>query len=463
MRWFYTHAAAVESQKNGPRGVGRVECGVDARAAEHERAADTIGIPLPLQQSALGDDPAAADALRAAIRVGAASARSLYVHVPFCFHKCHYCDFYSFVDTRDRQPEFVAALERELRALTTDGSRATLDTLFVGGGTPSLLRVDLWERLGAALHERFDLGAAAEWTVECNPETVTPELARTLRGLGVNRVSMGAQSFDPRHLKTLERWHDPQSVARANAIMADAGVVRRSIDLIYAVPGQTMDDWWQDVETALALDPPLEHLSCYALTYEPNTPMTARMRRGEFVPADDDLEADMYEWLVARLRDAGFERYEVSNFARPGGECRHNLAYWRQQSWLAAGPSASGHLSCGASAGWRWKNVPRLTDWMSGVNADGWSPVVDVEPPDCARALRERVMLGLRLAEGLDEASLLADAALAGRADDVREAITHERATGTCEAKGGSGRLRLTDRGFLLADGVAGRLMRALG
>ena len=397
-------------------------------------------------------------------------APSLYIHVPFCFHKCHYCDFYSFVDTQDRQSAFADALCLEIAALAgaaACGAQAGLRTIFVGGGTPSLLRIDLWERVLATLHDAFDfdVGDGFEFTVECNPETVSADLMRTLRAGGVTRVSVGAQSFQPGHLKTLERWHDPANVQRALALAADAGVTRRSLDLIYAVPGQSLDDWRSDVERALSITPAIEHISAYALTYEPNTAMTARLARGDFARTDEDLEIEMYDLLVARLRDAGLERYEVSNFAAPGAACRHNLAYWRQDSWLAAGPSASGHVRCAdpGTGGWRWKNVPRLTDWMDGVERnDGWAPVQDVEPPEPRRALIERVMTGLRLHEGIDEAALLREAERFAAAERVRTTLTREREAGLLLEPGADGRVRLSDRGFHFADGVARRVMRAV-
>lgn len=403
--------------------------------------------------------------------------RSLYVHVPFCSHKCHYCDFYSFVDTQDRQAQFVDALALELRALGAAAApgerRPALQTIFVGGGTPSLLATPLWERALGALHDAFDMGpisrreAGCEFTVECNPESTTPELLRTLRDGGVDRISVGAQSFHAGHLRTLERRHDPANVARALAMAEGVGVGRRSVDLIYGVPGQTMEDWRADVERALALTPAVEHLSCYALTYEPNTAMTRRLEAGEFERCDDGLEAEMYEWLVARVRDAGFERYEVSNFARAGAarETRslHNLAYWRQDSWLAAGPSASGHarLPDAGAGGWRWKNVPRLTDWMDSVTAsEGWSGATDVEAPEPRRALAERLMMGLRISEGLALHELAAAAAALGASAALDAAVERQRAAGRLEAR--AGRLVLTDAGYLFADGVARDLMRAL-
>ncbi|QYU68363.1 coproporphyrinogen III oxidase family protein [Leptolyngbya sp. 15MV] len=208
------------------------------------------------------------------------AVRSLYIHIPFCFHKCHYCDFYSFVDTQDRQGPMVDRLVRELSAQAPWTRGEVLETVFVGGGTPSLLRPELWERLLGAMHAVLRFGQQTEFTVECNPETVTPELMAVLRSGGVNRVSIGAQSFEARHLRTLERWHDPENVARAIELARRAGIERQSVDLIYAIPGQTLDDWARDLERTLALG--TTHVSCYNLTYEPNTAMAVRLRRGEF-------------------------------------------------------------------------------------------------------------------------------------------------------------------------------------
>jgi oxygen-independent coproporphyrinogen III oxidase len=388
-------------------------------------------------------------------RPGASSGpvRSLYIHIPFCFHKCHYCDFYSIVDSRDRQAAFTTRLIRELAALAPWAGGEPLWTVFVGGGTPSLLRIELWERLLAGLAEHYDLSqmgrGPGEFTVECNPETVCPELMSCLAGGGVNRVSIGAQSFNPALLKTLERWHDPENVARAVELSRAAGIPRQSIDLIFAIPGQTLEDWQSDLQQALGLG--TTHLSCYNLTYEPGTAMTARLKRGDFAPADEDLEADMYQCTLAMLRAAGLERYEVSNYARPGDESRHNLAYWRQEQWLAAGPSASAHVQ-----GHRWKNTPRLDDYLA-LDDDGFAPITDHETPDPRRALAERIMTGLRLAEGLDASATCAagprPAALLQRA---------ERWATTGHLIDSGARWRLTDPGFLIADSIAADLMAAL-
>jgi len=386
-------------------------------------------------------------------------ARALYVHVPFCFHKCHYCDFYSLVDTRDRQEAFVARLERELRAQAAWAG--PLRTIFVGGGTPSLLRVELWGRVLACLRACFDLGSLEEFTVECNPETVTPELMGVLRAGGVNRVSVGAQSFEARHLKTLERWHDPENVGKAVELARDAGIARQSIDLIFGIPGQTLDEWACDLDRALALG--TTHLSCYNLTYEPNTAMTARLKRGEFASADEDVEIEMYRLTRAQLGAAGLDRYEVSNYARVGDEARHNLAYWRGESWLACGPSASGHLRASgdqSAGGWRWKNTPRLDDYL-GMDDDGFAPVVDVEEPDAGRALRERLMTGLRLREGIGDDELRARAITPELFEKLRARGERMVERGMLRIDGGV--WRVTEEGWLHADGVAGELMVLAG
>lgn len=390
-------------------------------------------------------------------------ARSLYIHVPFCFHKCHYCDFYSIVDTRDRQRPFTDRLVRELRALSPWARGLPLRTIFIGGGTPSLLRPEHWRVVLRELAELFDLGGirdehpdSGEFTVECNPETVTPELMSILAGGGVTRVSVGAQSFEAGHLKTLERWHQPENVARAIELSRAAGIGRQSIDLIYAIPGQTMDDWMRDLDRARALG--TEHLSCYSLTFEPNTAMTARLNRGEFPRCDEDLEAEMFAETVRVLRASGLDRYEVSNFARPGAECRHNLAYWRQEQWLAAGPSASAHVG-----GHRWKNIPRLDDYLS-MDDQGLAPITDHEPPDPRRALRERIMTGLRLAEGLRTDAVLERAArVSGPAAPDRLNLLARKHASRGHLDNSAGLWRLTDAGFLFADDIAGDFMAAVG
>lgn len=403
-----------------------------------------------LGQRAPGDKPWLSDLLPPP---DAPRARSLYLHIPFCFHKCHYCDFYSIVDSRDRQARFTDRLIGEIAAIGP--WLLPLDTLFIGGGTPTLLRPDLWEPLLAALAPWLRPGDGAtpptEFTVECNPETATAELMSVLAAGGVSRISIGAQTFHPGHLKTLERWHDPENVARAIELARGAGIRRQSLDLIYAIPGQTLAEAEADLRRALELG--TEHVSAYALTYEPNTAMTKRLARGDFTPADEDLEADMQEQAASVLAEAGLERYEVSNFAAPGAECAHNLAYWRQEEWMAAGPSASGH-----SQGWRWKVVPNLGEYLEG-DRDGFARTIDAEPPDARRAVAERLMTGLRLREGVAIIGITrdADSAHAGAGDRLHAAA--QRWIDSGHLAEDADRWRPTERGFLMADGIAADLM----
>ncbi|MEL6796607.1 MAG: radical SAM family heme chaperone HemW [Planctomycetota bacterium] len=391
------------------------------------------------------------------LSVGVEPARSLYIHVPFCFHKCHYCDFYSFVDTQDRQGAFVDRLLDELQAIAPLAADLPLRTVFIGGGTPTLLDDELWRRLLESLAGLFDLSlitsGRGEFTVECNPETARPELFDILVAGGVNRISIGAQTFTTEHLRTLERHHHPDSVGRAVELADAAGILHRSVDLIYAIPGQTESDVAADLDTALSL--PIDHVSAYNLTYEPQTAMTFRMERGDFAPADEDTELAMF-WLVReRCLARGFEAYEVSNFARPGGECRHNLAYWRQEQWIAAGPSASAHVG-----GHRYKVIPRLTDYLD-FSDDGFAPMVDHESPDASRALAEIIMTGIRLSEGIDVEACMKEAEALGAHGALGSEIDAVRSNGWLADD--TERLVLNERGLPLADHIASCLMSALG
>lgn len=381
-----------------------------------------------------------------------AGPASLYIHIPFCFHKCHYCDFYSLVDTQDRQEAFTQKLILELQALAPFAS--PLRTIFVGGGTPTLLAPGLWARLLTTLRTGFRFEPDLEFTVEANPETVTNEIASVLHEGGVNRVSMGAQSFHAGHLKTLERWHDPASVPRAVDILRRSGFRRLNVDLIFGIPGQSLADHAIDLQAALALN--TEHVSCYDLTYEPATALTARRDAGQIEPIDEDLEAAMFTATRATLAQAGLPAYEISNFAKPGAECRHNLVYWRNGDWLAAGPSASGHIR-----GWRWKNVPHLGRYLE--HEDPLPLVQDVEGPDPDRALIETLMMGLRLAEGIAQPRIEALARAA--ADDAWLGLQNRagelQAAGVLET--GHSCWRLTERGVMQADSVIAELAEAAG
>jgi oxygen-independent coproporphyrinogen-3 oxidase len=332
-----------------------------------------------------------------------APIEGLYVHVPFCVHKCHYCDFYSIT----RQPEgrmdrFVDLILAEAGQWqqSRPGQLLRPRTVFFGGGTPSLLPVESMDRLLHGLKERFDLSGAEEWTVEVNPATADREYCRMLRRHGVNRLSFGAQSFRTSELATLERHHDPADVPRSIGLAREASFTRLNVDLIYAVPGQTLESWSESLEEAISLRTP--HLSCYALTYEPNTPMAVKKRLGVIRPVDESLELRMMDHTRQRLIEGGMPPYEISNHALPGEECRHNLVYWTGGNYLGLGPSAASHIE-----GWRWRNRPHLGEWEQAIAAHRL-PATDVEHLSQPRRAGELAMLMLRLSRGLNFATFSA-------------------------------------------------------
>jgi oxygen-independent coproporphyrinogen III oxidase len=377
----------------------------------------------------------------------AARAEGLYVHVPFCFHKCHYCDFYSIADrdhaTGDKQGRFVDSLCAELRGWAEIGALRPR-TVFVGGGTPTLLRIDLWERLLREMSRGGVLDDVQEFTVEANPETLSSELAQTLRRGGVNRLSVGCQSFQPELLHALERWHDPDSVGRAVRNARAAGIDNINLDLIFAIPGQRLDQLRDDLQRAVALEP--DHLSYYGLTYEPNTTLAVKLRLGRVSAVGEELELAMYEAVLDDTEAAGFQQYETSNFARPSRRCEHNLVYWRRSEYLGLGPSASSHL-----AGERWKTEAHLGRYVRGCPVP---PVVDRETLTPQQQRDEALMLGLRLREGvaletLEDMNLLD----APRSDAVARMIElgYVERTDT--------HLRLTRAGQPVADGVIASIL----
>ena len=275
---------------------------------------------------------------------------SLYVHVPFCAHKCEYCAFYSEPSEGGTIQRYVHALIRELELVAPD---LKPQTVFFGGGTPSLLNLKQWEQILRAM-ERLGLLGAAEWTIECNPATVSLDKARLWRGYGVNRVSMGVQSLDESLLDRLGRIHSREMVFKSFEGLRQGGFENINIDLMFAIPGQTMATWRATLDEALALGS--EHLSSYEVIYEEDTPLYAQLRAGEF-DVDEDLACAMYEELIERSVAGGFQQYEIANFARrgagdslsvpgriPARACRHNVNYWRAGSYYGLGPSAAGYV-----------------------------------------------------------------------------------------------------------------------
>jgi oxygen-independent coproporphyrinogen-3 oxidase len=374
-------------------------------------------------------------------------ASHLYVHLPFCAHRCGYCDFVTVVGRRDDHGRYVEALLAEL-ALERGALAPALETIFLGGGTPTFTKPAALERLLAALPD------AEEVTVEANPETVTPELAALLRRNRVNRVSLGAQSFDPALLDVLERVAGPDDVRRAIYVLRDAGFDNISLDLIYGIPGQSASGLDRDLAEAIALEP--EHVSAYELEAKPGTRFT-HAHGAELERAAESMET-YFELVVETLTGAGYRWYETANFCRADGRTgagagageagrdlrsRHNLGYWLAEDYLGLGVGAVSTIE-----NRRWRNAPSLRGYLAAVEAGG-RPQRDVEELAAATRDAERVMLALRLDEPL---------ALAGLEHTLDgEGVARLQGLGLAERRDGT--LALTPRGRYLGDGVTARLL----
>ncbi|HAV62586.1 MAG TPA: coproporphyrinogen III oxidase [Verrucomicrobiales bacterium] len=320
----------------------------------------------------------------------------LYVHVPFCAHKCEYCAFFSEVSNGERMEQYVEALVRELELIAHELSPRTV---FFGGGTPSILNLRQWEKILAAF-QRLGLAGATEWTVECNPATVSADKARLLRSGGVNRISMGVQSLDERLLDRLGRVHSREMVFKSFDTLRTAGFDNVNLDLMFAIPGQTMEVWRATLREATQLGS--EHLSCYEVIYEEDTPLFQQLQAGEF-DVDENLACDMYDELIEHATSAGFRQYEIANFARPGdaGEeadparaCRHNINYWRAGEYHGVGPSATGYI--GGRRTRNWSNTQLYCEQL----AKGRRAIESVDELSPLARAGEVAAFGLRMNRG---------------------------------------------------------------
>lgn len=318
---------------------------------------------------------------------------AVYVHVPFCRRLCGYCDFYSIVPAPAIIPAWMDALSMELE-LYRPRLRLEIRTLYVGGGTPTTLPIGQLGRLLRNLRALPSADHNPEFTVEANPATISEETAATLANNGVNRVSIGAQSFDPVELAVLERIHGPDEIVETVGRCRRSGIARLNLDLIFAIPGQTLASWRNSLDAAVSLNP--DHISCYSLTYEPGTELHESAHTGRIQPVDHDLDADMYELAIEFLAAAGFEQYEISNFARPGCRCRHNLTYWRNKPYLGLGPAAAGYLDH-----LRYKNVEDVELYINHVR-DRRLPRHEEEYRNPLGQMRDTALLALRTMDGID-------------------------------------------------------------
>jgi oxygen-independent coproporphyrinogen III oxidase len=370
---------------------------------------------------------------------------SLYIHIPFCVQKCIYCDFFSVSYDDNLASPYIHAVCRELSL--KKGPADSLKTIYVGGGTPSLLSVECFSRLSRCLADNFSIEDSAEITVEANPGTITESKINRMLSTGVNRLSVGVQSFNDIELKTLGRIHTAGESSRSLELMKKAGLHNVSIDLIYGIPGQTMESWRASVSKALEFSP--AHISTYELTPEENTPLHKLIESGKIKMLDEELVLEMYNYIVDFLTDCGYEHYEISNFALPAFKCVHNINYWNRGEYIGAGAGAHSFVG-----GVRSMNTKDIRNYIENLNqgklAETWSAKVTAE-----EALKELIFLGLRKTKGIN---IMKAARLDLSLSDAGKGLIDE---GYLEIE--NNHLRLTRKGIVISNTIIIRLFDKLG
>ncbi|MGB1936382.1 MAG: radical SAM family heme chaperone HemW [Akkermansiaceae bacterium] len=359
----------------------------------------------------------------------------VYVHIPFCHRVCPYCSFYKHTPGDTDQRAFIAAIIKEAETSAAEMDLADISTLYLGGGTPSMLSPGNLSELFEGLHNALPL-ASTHITLEANPATYKNSKAILFKDLGVNRVSLGIQSFSDHVLKTLGREHNSEQAADSVRILQEAGVDEINIDLMFSVPGQSVSDWGDSLDTAISLEP--DHISAYNLTYEEDTPFFEQLRHNE----DESTNAEMFSLAHDKLTSAGFHHYETSNYARPGKQSRHNLAYWQGQDYLGLGPSAVSTI-----AGNRWTNLPDTARYIQAINSMAHAKS-DHELITAEAYRTERIALLLRTSHGLPGSYLEESPDGA-----VKRLIDHDL------AEFRDGNLVLVDKGTMLVDSIAAELL----
>ena len=377
---------------------------------------------------------------------------AFYIHIPYCVKRCGYCDFNTYTPSELKITEGLAQISNsyidlllmEIKAAKSQVSQsANVPSIFFGGGTPSLMQPDDIGRVISTIKSEFTLLPDAEITMECNPDTVTKEGLATFRAVGVNRVSFGMQSAVKHVLATLDRTHNPENLLQATTWAKEVGFSEISVDLIYGTPGESLADWQTSIDAALTL--PITHISAYALIIEEGTKLAAQIKRGEVAPVDDDLTAEKYLVADKAFTAAGFEWYELSNWAKSGSLSKHNLAYWLGDNWWGAGPGAHSHLN-----GKRFWNVKHPNLYKERVLANQ-SPVADSEVLEELQIESERLMLSLRLPSGVDKQSL--------NELQLAELSSYVESGHLDQANWNQGRATLTLDGRLIADRILRQIL----
>ena len=377
---------------------------------------------------------------------------SFYIHIPYCVKRCGYCDFNTYTPGELKPGSDIAQVSNGyIDLLIQEGKIARsevkttkpIETIFFGGGTPTLMEPADLGRVLNSLEADFDFASDIEITIEANPDTVSKAKLAALREIGINRISFGMQSAVPHVLAVLDRTHNPENVIKATTWAREVGFEQVSADLIYGAPGESLEDWETTIDAALAL--PITHISAYALIVESGTKLAAQVKRGEVIIPEDDQTADKYLMADEKFRKAGFNWYELSNWSKPEGECRHNMAYWEGADWWGLGPGAHSHLN-----GKRFWNVKHPTAYRERLEANQ-SPIMDSEQLTLEEMENERVMLEIRLPRGLEKSSLTS-ASLAR----LESYLTGGQIS---QEQWDQGRISLTISGRLMADRIVREIL----
>ena len=376
---------------------------------------------------------------------------SFYVHIPYCVKRCGYCDFNTYTPAELQittgltqiSHSYIDLLIKEIDLAKIQVGPATVPTIFFGGGTPSLMEPSDIARVITAIDNKFGLASDCEITLETNPDTVDKEKLAAFKAAGVNRISFGMQSAVAHVLKTLDRTHNPDNLPQVTKWAAEVGFKDISVDLIYGTPGESLSDWQKSIDAALAL--PINHISAYALIVEEGTKLANAIKRGEIANVDDDLTAEKYLMADDAFSKAGFTWYELSNWSKDSGESKHNIAYWLNKNWWGAGPGAHSHLN-----GRRWWNVKHPNLYRTKIQ-ENISPVLDSEVLDSMQIESERLMLSIRLPEGISKDSL--------SVDQITSLNPYLESGALNAAKWDAGSVSLTLSGRLIADRIVREIL----
>jgi len=376
---------------------------------------------------------------------------AFYIHIPYCVKRCGYCDFNTYTPSElkiatglsEVSNSYIDLLLLEIKQAKAQVGSASVPSIFFGGGTPSLMEPFDIGRVITQIRQEFDLNSDAEVTMECNPDTVSKENLAAFRQVGVNRVSFGMQSAVPHVLATLDRTHNPENLLQVTTWAKEVGFSEISVDLIYGTPGETLADWQKSIHAALAL--PITHISAYALIIEEGTKLAAQIKRGEVAPVDDDLAAEKYLLADKAFTAAGFQWYELSNWAKPDSLSKHNLAYWLGENWWGAGPGAHSHLN-----GKRFWNVKHPNLYKEKIQSN-LSPIADSEVLEEIQIASEKLMLSLRLPSGVEKESL--------NQDQISDLSDYVESGHLDLLNWNQGRATLTLEGRLIADQILRQIL----